>query len=142
MYLVCPSPQHDIDSLKNTFEYGKWTESCLEKPVTLIFCGKNIMTEKPADGRTPRVRLHQAAVTDDLDIKASQIVSMSGRKYPRLAQHEITEYKSTVRCLQWLSSSSRPVVAAGCSLLQSGVPEVGHLHGLYEPIARRVQTHD
>eukprot|EP00971_Amphidinium_carterae_P340839 6479344-Amphidinium_carterae.1 len=128
------SPQHDIDSLKNTFEYGKWTESSLAKPVVLTFCGKHIITEKTAGDGTARVRLHQATFTDDLDVKASQTVSMRGRTNPKLAQHEITEYKSTVGCLQWLSSSSRPDISAGCSLLQSGVPEVGHLRGLYEHI--------
>eukprot|EP00971_Amphidinium_carterae_P187908 3729942-Amphidinium_carterae.1 len=53
---------------------------------------------------------------------------------PHLTPKEVTEYRSTVGCLQWAAGSSRPDLAAGVSLLQSGAPKVEHLRGLYEYI--------
>eukprot|EP00971_Amphidinium_carterae_P265184 5260174-Amphidinium_carterae.1 len=59
---------------------------------------------------------------------------MRGRDDARLTPTEITEYRSTTGCLQWLATSSRIDVAAGCSLLRAGSPEVSHLRGLYEHV--------
>eukprot|EP00971_Amphidinium_carterae_P198641 3942363-Amphidinium_carterae.1 len=59
---------------------------------------------------------------------------MRGRHSAALTPTEITEYRSTTGCLQWLATSSRIDVAAGCSLLQAGQPEVAHLRGLYDHV--------
>ena len=50
------------------------------------------------------------------------------------------EYRSCAGCLQWLSSNSRPDLAAGTSLMQKGSTEVSNLKEMYSLIRYARET--
>eukprot|EP00971_Amphidinium_carterae_P200354 3976035-Amphidinium_carterae.1 len=131
--LWCRSPQWaGITELRGAFTYGRWQEYSLQHPGTVEYCGKAIaIIPSPESGIPHRVHLHQTVFAQETDVKN---ITMRGRSSSKLTATETTEYRSTTGCLQWLATSSRIDIAAGCSLLQSGQPEVTHLRGLYEHI--------
>eukprot|EP00971_Amphidinium_carterae_P034251 674272-Amphidinium_carterae.2 len=75
------------------------------------------------------VKLPQQTFMEDTEHRN---ITARGRTDPHLTPKKVTEYRSVVGCLQWASGSSRPDLAAGVSLLQSGSPKVDHLRGLFE----------
>eukprot|EP00971_Amphidinium_carterae_P221582 4398430-Amphidinium_carterae.1 len=120
-----------LDALRSSFHFGSWKMSTLRAPEELSFCGKRIRILPATSSLPARVWIHQIPFASELEEKR---ISMRNRDIALLSPEERTEYRSTVGSLQWLAGNSRPDVASGCSLLQSGDPEVSHLRGLYESI--------
>eukprot|EP00971_Amphidinium_carterae_P254499 5052556-Amphidinium_carterae.2 len=124
-----------IEDLRQVFRYGKWFEMSLDQPSEIVFCGKTIcIVLSIVSGVPHRIVMHQSSFTNDLDAHGHGL-SMRGRDNPELQGLDLTEYRSTTGCLQWLASSTRIDVAASCSLLQASKPEITNLRGLYEAIA-------
>ena len=89
--------------------------------------GKGCRCNREQKGNPHSILLHQVPFVADLETKK---ITMRGRDSPQLTKVEMSEYRSTVGCLQYLPGASPPDLAAGCSLLQSGNPEVHRLRGL------------
>ena len=59
-------------------------------------------------------------------IKGTEVRTPSsrGRLEEKLTPAEVTEFRSSIGCLQWCTSTCRPHVAADTSLLQKGASEL------------------
>ena len=125
--LTAFSELFDIEILLGLFRWGNITEA----PAVLKYCGKQITTLETEAGIVVRV--------DQADyVKATKVGKVSRERLrgpPALTPEERTEYRSVTGSLQWLSSSTRPDLAASTSLLQSGSPTIEDLRKLNSVLA-------
>lgn len=95
-----------------------------------MYCGKSIVAF--SNEKTIVVN-----VVDFVSGTGVQMHFSRGRLEEKLASAELTEFRSSIGCLQWCTSTCRPDMAADTSLLQKGASEL-QLKDLAE--AQRVIT--
>ena len=119
-----------IKGLRSAFEWGSW----IELPDKIVWVGRevNLVNDK--------VVINQTSYTKEL---REGRVSKKDRDEPRpLIPSEVTEFKSCIGSLQYLSSNSRPDLAAGTSLVQGSGVTTANLHAAYEHIQYAKATAD
>eukprot|EP00971_Amphidinium_carterae_P288390 5725439-Amphidinium_carterae.1 len=117
--------------VRNAFTWGSWSSYSAECPGSLTFFGKEIQIESDS------VLLHQETFTRETQTSSTTI---RGQPEEVLTGTALTEFRSLVGCLQWLSGGSRPDLSAPTSLLQSGSPTRAQLRGLQQTVQFAQQT--
>ena len=127
MSTTCWRRSASSSTSRSSWGWGNITEA----PAVLKYCGKQITTLETEAGIVVRV--------DQADyVKATKVGKVSRERLrgpPALTPEERTEYRSVTGSLQWLSSSTRPDLAASTSLLQSGSPTIEDLRKLNSVLA-------
>eukprot|EP00971_Amphidinium_carterae_P255443 5071047-Amphidinium_carterae.1 len=124
MLLVHCADFPELALVRNAFKWGSWKRHSAKQPGTLTFLGKEL------EIRSDSVLLHQLTFTRETTISTSSTVR--GKPEEVLEGASLTEFRSLVGCLQWLSSGSRADLCAATSLLQSGNPTRAQLRGLQQ----------
>eukprot|EP00971_Amphidinium_carterae_P351190 6491962-Amphidinium_carterae.1 len=131
MLLVHHPEFEQLALVRSAFAWGSWTSYSAQRPGTLMFLGKELQIE--ANG----VLLHQQTFTRETKVAAA---TTRGRPEEVLEGSALTEFRSLVGCLQWLSGGSRADLSASTSLLQSGNPTRAQLRGLQQTVQFAQQT--
>eukprot|EP00971_Amphidinium_carterae_P212051 4207657-Amphidinium_carterae.1 len=120
-----------LGMVKQAFTWGSWTSHCADRPGTLVFLGKEIQVDSNF------VLLHQATFTKETKLTSTTV---RGQPDEILEGTALTEFRSLVGCLQWLSGGSRADLSAPTSLMQTGSPTRAQLRGLQQTVQFAQQT--
>eukprot|EP00971_Amphidinium_carterae_P132972 2633234-Amphidinium_carterae.1 len=120
-----------LDLVKQAFTWGSWKSHSASHPGTLVFLGKEIQVA------TDHVLLHQATFTKETKLPSTTV---RGQPDEVLQGPALTEFRSLVGCLQWLSGGSRADLAAPTSLMQTSNPTRAQLRGLQQTVEFAQQT--
>ena len=120
--LITWAPWFDIQKLRDSFEWGSWHDD----GQVMVYCGREIRV----DHEHGHVHVCQSTFAKSTDVRAVSRDRLRSEQQA-LTSEERTEFRSCTGSLQYLSSNTRPALAAGTSLVQKGDLEISDLQEAY-----------
>ena len=100
-----PEAQQAKQALKDAFEWSEF------KTDEFLYCGRSVK----ADRLNKAILVNMPDFINGTDVRMPQ---RHGRLEHSLSPAELTEFRSSIGCMQWCSATARADVSADCSLLQ------------------------
>ena len=94
LFTICPKAKKVQSDFKSAFSWGSWDQD------DFTYTGKRL--QRRADGS---IYVSMERFVEETQVR---MPAYRGRLEEDLTPSEMTEYRSSVGCLQWLSSSARP----------------------------------
>ena len=127
--LVAWDPEKfEIEIVRNSFEWGSWSDICQGD---ISYLGKTISL------KNGQLILHQQKFTRQTQADRWK---WTGDKRSSIPPEELSHFRALSGAMQWLSGSTRPDLASGTSLLQSGAPTIEDYQNLCEHLNYAKQT--
>ena len=106
-----------VDRFKNHFPFGEWDE--VHETGVITYCGKDVDLEEENGEKIIRVTQKNFIEGRLSGIEISR--ERKQKKEDRATEVEISDFRSTLGCLQWLSTQTRPDLAFSTNQLQKRV---------------------